>query len=168
LRCCTLKTGNATEEGLSGHFEEMETDMGTKETTDRRRYGVIETRYKQHGKLAMYNLTINGKLWACVEWSASRRGWCIQDASGRCLSHCDAVHGQDVDAATAVKLAKAMIRDGRMPNPEDAQRQLQERLRRDQLGEPMEIIEGPAPVGQRRGNYARGLAKTTKRLRLPS
>jgi hypothetical protein len=131
---------------MPDHFEEMETNMSTKGTTDRRRYGVIETRYEQHGKLAMYNLTINGKLWACVEWSASRQGWCIQDASGRCLSHCDAVHGQDVDAATAVKLAKAMIRDGRMPTPEDAQQQLQERLRRDQLGEPMEIIEGPVPV----------------------
>jgi hypothetical protein len=115
--------------------------MSENETTDRRRYGVIETRYQQHGKIAMYNLTINGKLWACVEWSASRRGWCIQDASGRCLSHCDAVHGQDVDAATAVKLAKRMIRDGRMPNPEEAQQQLEERLRRDRLGEPWVLLQ---------------------------
>lgn len=115
--------------------------MSENETTDRRRFGVIETRYRQHGKIAMYDLTINGRLWACVEWSASCRGWCIQDASGRCLSHCDAVHGQDVDAATAVKLAKAMIRDGRMPNPEDAQQQLDERLRRDRLGEPMDILQ---------------------------
>ena len=115
--------------------------MSENETTDRRRFGVIETRYRQHGKIAMYDLTINGRLWACVEWSASRRGWCIQDASGRCLSHCDAVHGQDVDAATAVKLAKAMIRDGRMPNPEDAQQQLDERLRRDRLVKPMDILQ---------------------------
>ena len=57
--------------------------MSENETTDRRRFGVIETRYRQHGKIAMYDLTINGRLWACVEWSASRRGWCIQDASGR-------------------------------------------------------------------------------------
>lgn len=55
--------------------------MSADRTSDCRRHGVIETRYKQHGKLAMYNLTINGKLWACVEWSASRRGWCIQDAA---------------------------------------------------------------------------------------
>ena len=115
--------------------------MSENETTDRRRFGVIETRYRQHGKIAMYDLTINGRLWACVEWSASRRGWYIQDASGRCLSHCDAVHGQDVNSATAVKLAKAMIRDGRMPNPEDAQQQLDERLRRDRLGEPMDILQ---------------------------
>jgi hypothetical protein len=97
-------------------------------TTDRRRFGVIETRYRIHGRLAMYDLLINGKLWACVEWSARRKGWCIQDASGRC--HCDAIHGQDVDAQTAIKLAKAMIRDGRIPNPEEAQQQLEERLRR--------------------------------------
>jgi hypothetical protein len=108
---------------------------------DRRRYSVIETRFRQVGKLAMYNLMINGKLWACVEWSASRRRWCIQDASGRCLAHCDAIHGQDVDAQTAVRLAKAMIRDGRMPCPEDAHAQLEERLRRDELGEPMEILK---------------------------
>jgi hypothetical protein len=89
----------------------------------------------------LYNLTINGKLWACVEWSASRRGWCIQDASGRCLAHCDAIHGQDIDAQTAVALAKKMIRDGRMPAPEVAQQQLEERLRRDRLGEPWVPLE---------------------------
>jgi hypothetical protein len=58
--------------------------------------------------------------------------WCIQDASGRCLAHCDAIHGQDVDAQTAVKLAKAMIRDGRMPTPEEANAQLALRLRMEQ------------------------------------
>lgn len=119
----------------------MEPDMSTSETIDRRRHGVIETRYKQLGKITMYNLTINGQLWACVEWSSSRRAWCVQDASGRCLAHCDAVHGENVDAATAVKLAKRMIRDGRMPTPEDAHEQLQERLRRDRLGEPWELLQ---------------------------
>ena len=102
--------------------------MITDGTTDRRRYGVVETRFQQMGKVAMWNLTINQKLWACVEWSPSRKRWCIQDASGRCLAHCDAIHGQDVDAQTAVKLAKAMIRDGRMPTPEEADAQLALRL----------------------------------------
>jgi hypothetical protein len=132
-----LKTRFETEEGISGHFEEKEKDVSTNESVDRRRFGIIETKYRQLGKLAMYNLTINGKLWACVEWSASRRAWCVQDASGRCLAHCDAIHGQDIDAQTAVKLAKAMIRDGRMPTPEEAQAQLEERLRQDRLGEPL-------------------------------
>ncbi len=115
--------------------------MSTNEKADRRRFGVIETRYRQIGKLAIYNLTINGKLWACVEWSPSRRAWCVQDASGRCLAHCDAIHGENVDAATAVALAKRMIRDGRMPTPEDAEQQLQERLQRDRLGEPWKPLQ---------------------------
>ncbi len=115
---------------------------------DRRRYGVIETRFRQVGKLAMWELTINGKLWSCVEWSAARRAWCIQDASGRCLAHCDAIHGQDIDAETAVRLAKRMIVDGRMPTPEDAADQLADRLKRDRLGEPMPLIPDPAPVSR--------------------
>ena len=85
-------------------------------------------------------LTINRELWACVEWSPSRRAWCVQDASGRCLAHCDAIHGEHIDASTAVELAKAMIRDGRMPTPEEAARQLRERLDRDRLGEPWEPL----------------------------
>ena len=114
--------------------------MNTTDKTDRRRHGVIEVSYRQIGKLAMYNLTINGELWACVEWSPGRRGWCIQDGSGRCLAHCDAVHGQDVDVQTAIKLAKKMIGDGTLPCPEDAHEQLEERLRRDRLGEPMQPL----------------------------
>jgi hypothetical protein len=103
--------------------------------TDRRRYGVIETRFQRQGELAFYWLTIRGEVWACVEWSADRRRWCIQDASGRCLAHCDAVHGQDVDAATAVRLARRMILDGRMPTPEEAQEQLEARLEQDRVQE---------------------------------
>jgi hypothetical protein len=79
------------------------------DTPDRRRFGAIETRFRQHGGIAYYDLTINGELWACVEWSPARRAWCVQDASGRCLAHCDAIHGENVDATTAVQLAKAMI-----------------------------------------------------------
>ena len=38
-----------------------------------------------------------------------------------------------------------MIRDGRMPCPEDARDQLEERLRRDRLGEPMPLLGEPMP-----------------------
>lgn len=113
----------------------------TGSTSDRRRHGVIETRFRQRSRVAAYYLTINRQAWACVEWSPSRRAWCVQDASGRCLAHCDAIYGEHVDAATAVTLAKAMIRDGRMPTPEDAAQQLQERLRRDSLGEPWKPLQ---------------------------
>jgi hypothetical protein len=121
------------------------------ETTDRRRYGAVETRFRQRGRIATYNLTINGQLWACVEWSPSRQAWCVQDASGRCLAHCDAIHGEHIDATTAVQLAKAMIRDGRMPSPEDAVQQLEERLERDRLGEPWEPLDTPPQLCIRRG-----------------
>src|SRR5262245_56380579 len=47
---------------------------------DPRRYRIIETRFR--GNAARYNLTIDGVLWSEVEWSASRRAWCIQDAAG--------------------------------------------------------------------------------------
>lgn len=91
---------------------------------DGRRHGVIETRFHARGKVALYVLSISGKTWAQVEWSPSRQAWCVQDASGRCLAHCDAIHGQDIDAQTAVMLARRMIIDGRMPSPEDAASQL--------------------------------------------
>ena len=125
--------------------------MAAKETTDRHRYGVIETRFRQHGRTAFYQLTINMELWACVEWSPSRRAWCVQDGSGRCLAHCDAIHGEHIDASTAVELAKAMIRDGRMPTPEEAARQLRERLDRDRLGEPplQDTTKSPVPLSRR-------------------
>ena len=122
----------------------------TNETPDRRRYGVIEVEFLHLGDTAAYNLNLGGQTWACVEWSASRRAWCVQDAGGECLAHCDAIHGEHIDAATAVQLAKAMIRDGRMPTPEDAAQRLQERLKRDHLGEPWELlradrVEAPLP-----------------------
>jgi hypothetical protein len=110
------------------------------DTVDRRRYGVIETRFRQHGRIATYNLTIDGELWACIEWSPSRRAWCVQDASGRCLAHCDAIHSEHIDASTAVQLAKTMIRDGRIPTPEDARQQLNERLERDKLASPGRVF----------------------------
>jgi len=43
------------------------------DTPDRRRFGVIETRYRHHGGIAHYDLTVNGEVWACVEWSPTRR-----------------------------------------------------------------------------------------------
>jgi hypothetical protein len=42
---------------------------------------------------------------------------------------CDHIHGDHIDQRTAIALAKAMIRDGRMPTPEEAERQLQSRRR---------------------------------------
>jgi hypothetical protein len=90
---------------------------------DTRRYGIIEVRCVRRN---IYHRTINGQLWSEVEWSPSRQTWCIQDACGHCLAHCDHIHAQNIDQRTAVDLAKAMIRDGRMATPEEAERRLQQ------------------------------------------
>lgn len=97
--------------------------------TDRRRWGVIET---HRINAETYHLTINGQMWSEVEWSPSRQAWCIQDAAGQCLTHVEHIVGQDRDAETAIRLAKRMIVDGRMPTPEEAR----ESLQRERSGEP--------------------------------
>src|SRR5262249_32286237 len=86
-------------------------------TTDRRRYGVSEVR---RINAETYWLTIGGRMWSEVEWSRSRRAWCIQDAAGQCLAHVEHIVGQDRDPQAAIRLAKRMIVDGRMPAPEEA------------------------------------------------
>jgi hypothetical protein len=73
-------------------------------------------------------LTIDGELWAAVEWSKKRQAWCIEDAEGRCLSHVSHIRGQASSKDEAVALAETMIRDGRMPSPEDAKEQRRARL----------------------------------------
>jgi hypothetical protein len=73
-------------------------------------------------------LYIDDVLWAAVEWSDKRQAWCIEDAEGRCLSHKDHIHGQDAAKEPAVALAMEMIRDGRMPTPEDAKKVRRTRL----------------------------------------
>jgi hypothetical protein len=90
--------------------------------TDRRRYGVIEVR---RINAETYHLTIGGRLWSEVEWSRSRRVWCVQDAAGHCLTHVEHIVGQDRDPQAAIRLAKRMIVDGRMPTPERALAQLE-------------------------------------------
>jgi len=105
---------------------------------DPRRWHVIEVDYRP-GPPSLYRLTVDGQLWSEVEWSASRRAWCIQDAAGHCLTHVEHIHAQDVDAQSAVRLAKKMIRDGRMPTPEQAEAT----LRRHNAGVPWPLDEEP-------------------------
>ena len=76
-------------------------------------------------------LLIDDENWGAVEWSEKRQALCIEDTEGRCLSHHAHVHGEDRDKDDAVALAETMIRDGRMPTPEDAKQARQERLKRD-------------------------------------
>ena len=101
---------------------------------DKRRYGVIEVR---RVNAETYHLTINGVVWSEVEWSPSRQRWCIQDAAGHCLAHEDHIVGEDRDPQTAIRLARRMIVDGRMPTPEEARRQLDAKIKAETIGEPM-------------------------------
>ena len=39
-----------------------------------------------------------------------------------------------------------MIRDGRIPTPEEAERQLEERLKRNRLGELWQPLPEPVPI----------------------
>jgi hypothetical protein len=75
----------------------------------------------------LYRLTIDGVLWASVEWSQRRGAWCIEDGVGQCFAHVEHIHGEDVDAERALRLARRMIRDGRMPTPEQSQARLREK-----------------------------------------
>jgi hypothetical protein len=114
---------------------------------DLRRYGVIEVRMIND---RTYHLTIRGQMWSEVEWSPERRAWCVQDACGFCLAHCEHIHGEHVDARTALALAKAMIRDGRMPTPEDAARQLTARRQTSGVAMPLTLSSADdlVPAGQ--------------------
>ena len=56
--------------------------------------------------------------------------------------------GQDKDVQTAIKLAKRMIVDGRMPSPEEARQQLKERSERNRLGEPWVPLQDRVVVAQ--------------------
>ncbi len=86
-------------------------------------------------------LYINGQMWAEVQWSDQRRMWCIQDACGFCLSHIEHLHLQvpndvtdnpsQLDSTSAINKAKEMIRDGRMPSPEQARAEFKKRTGND-------------------------------------
>jgi len=115
---------------------------------DRRRWGVIETRFYP-GPPTLYQLTVGGELWAAVEWSPKRQTWCIEDSAGHCLAHCDHIHGDHIDQPTALALAKAMIRDGRMPTPEGANQQLQQERQDGRRQSPQGAEIDPLPVPRR-------------------
>jgi hypothetical protein len=97
--------------------------------SDPRRQRPIKIEWTNPDRAA--HLYIDLKLWSEVEWSEKRQAWCIQDAEGRCLAHTASVHAQTESKAEALALAEAMIRDGRLPNPEDAKRARDERVQRE-------------------------------------
>jgi hypothetical protein len=89
-------------------------------------------------KHAIGRITINGLLWAFVEWSYKRECWCIEDCRGRCLLHEENLRGQEASAEAAAASAIAMIADGRMPAP-SVQAAERQRRREQRNRQPAEI-----------------------------
>jgi hypothetical protein len=75
------------------------------------------------------HVMIDGDLWAAVEWSEKHQTWCIEDSAGECLAHPDCIVGKVESKEAAIAIAKEMIRDGRMPDPETAEKNRRDRLK---------------------------------------
>jgi hypothetical protein len=81
------------------------------------------------GDRLMGRLTMNGELWAAVEWSESASAGASktrQDAASRIAVQ---FHGAEASKEAAVALPESMIRDGQMPAPETARKNRAERSR---------------------------------------
>jgi len=125
-------------------------------TRDPRRRAEITFNHDRNGpsdhKQFLY---INGEMWAEVQWSGQRKAWCIQDACGYCLTHIEHLHLQvpntgdgDRDSTNAIEKAKEMIRDGRMPAPEQARAEFLRRTGRtyeQARGLPADTYKSTAP-----------------------
>jgi hypothetical protein len=87
-------------------------------SADPRRSKPIKVTWNEAGCIG--RIIIANEYWGAVEWSEKRQCWCIEDTQGRCLAHRASIHGTASSKAAAVALAEEMIRDGRMPTPEEA------------------------------------------------
>lgn len=83
---------------------------------------------------------INEVLWAEIDYSAQRKAYCIQDATGYCLNHTkqirEEIGGPNSMSAfdAAIERTKQMIRDGSMPTPEEARLSFKQNYGRDFAG----------------------------------
>jgi hypothetical protein len=88
------------------------------ELLEPRRGAPIKVKWESSGgRWRRGRITIDGALWAFVEWSEKRPAWCIEDAAGQCLAHANSLCGEAASRKRALELASAMIRDGRLPSP---------------------------------------------------
>jgi hypothetical protein len=96
---------------------------------DPRRQRPVEIKWvgAAEGPRTIGRIEIDGEHWGNVEWSYRREVWCIEDIWGGCLQHTDHIRGQETSRDAAVELAKEMIRDGRMPTPQEARAQAEAR-----------------------------------------
>ena len=98
--------------------------------------------FMRQGKIAIKwsatgigSVSLDGVVFARVEWSERRQKFCIEDSEGQCLTHVGSIKGMAISRDEAVALAFAMIRDGRMPDPKTARAEHRERekLREERL-----------------------------------
>jgi hypothetical protein len=95
----------------------MTTPAGS--TSDERRAQQVRIEWSKDGA-AIGRLYVGSEFWGAIEWSEQRQAWCVEDAEGACLSHVRSIRGQASSKAKAVTLAREMIRDGRLPTPQQA------------------------------------------------
>jgi len=126
---------------------------------DPRRENAVAITWSQNNLLG--RITVDSEFWAAVEWSEKHQCWCIEDVTGACLAHEDGIRGAAESKEAAVALAEAMIRDGRMPTPEDARR-----LRRDALPQ-AERERREAELAEREAQSERRRIAREKRARQP-
>ncbi len=100
------------------------------------RQGPIAITWRSDGLIG--RLTLNGEFWASVEWSEKRQRWCVENSEGHCLRHRSSIHGAEASREAAAALAEAMIRDGRMPDPATARKNLED-ARRERRNRPEAI-----------------------------
>jgi hypothetical protein len=103
-----------------------------KQFSETRRYAEDLRREKPfsitwNNKNLIGRITIDGEYWAAVEWSNKHHCWCIEDSTGACLAHQEAIQGAAASKDAAVALATEMIRDGRMPSPQEAREEAKQR-----------------------------------------
>lgn len=97
---------------------------------------------RREGKIAIEwsatgigSVSLDGVVFARVEWSERRQKFCIEDSEGQCLKHVGSIKGMSASKDEAAALAIAMVRDGRMPDPKTARAEHAERekLRKERL-----------------------------------
>jgi hypothetical protein len=110
---------------LEGHVKCEEERMDGDNRTYRA--GELTIAWQPSGLIG--RVSLDGEHWASVEWSEKRQQWCIEDVEGRCLTYTASIRGQAASKEEAVALAEAMVRDGRMPTPDDARAEAKERRR---------------------------------------
>lgn len=86
---------------------------------DARRSQQVKIKWSNDGA-AIGRLYVGGEFWGAIEWSEKRQAWCIEDAEGACLRHVASIRSQTSSRSKAASLAREMIRDGRLPSPEQA------------------------------------------------